>query len=74
VINARTTFKPISAHLGEVALGSIAPAEEMSLLVRTERAVGHALDEEFAVAFEEKFRRGANRTRESRSHSGASID
>ena len=61
------------ANLGQVARGLFSPPEVIVRRIRLERAVGNALDEKFAIAFEEEFRRSANRTRESRSHSGGWI-
>ena len=68
----RTTFDPALAHLREVAFHLSRRAEIMPFRVRFERAVGDALDEELAVAFEEEFGDRADRARGSGAHSGSS--
>src|SRR5687768_3227793 len=61
------------AHLRQITLSLLRRSQVMAFAVGTERPISDPLDEELAVAFEEKFRDGANRTRGSRAHSGAWI-
>lgn len=60
-------------HLREIAFHLITRAEVMPFRVRFKWPVGDAFNEEFSVAFEEKFRDSANRARGSGAHSGSSI-
>ena len=73
MINANNV-KSRLANLGQVARGLSSRPEVIARRVRFEWAIGDALDEEFLIAFEEKFCDSADWLRRSGAHSGSFLD
>ena len=73
MINANNVKSGL-ANLGEVARGLFLRPDIIAQRVRFERAIGNTLDEEFSIAFEEKFCDSADWLRRSGAHSGSFLD